>query len=220
MKLAIFDFDGTLYKNETFPLLMSHLKEHPVYGRRYKRFYRSILLPYIAYKLKLYPAEKMKFQMMQRYLHTFRGLHTDELDEYFSEIAHKMKEDLHAEVIARLKAHKENKIHIMIVSGAFSPLLKAITKELPIDTIIGTKIPLQDDFYDDKTPIDHVHAERKTELIQQQLQDQTIDWKNSYAYGDSYSDLSVLKLVGNPIVVAPDEKLHAVATKNNWEVIK
>ena len=36
MKLAIFDFDGTIYKKETFPLLMNHLKE--TYPKAYRRF--------------------------------------------------------------------------------------------------------------------------------------------------------------------------------------
>ena len=42
MRVAIFDFDGTIYAEETFTLLMKHLKEHPIYHSSYKRFYRAI----------------------------------------------------------------------------------------------------------------------------------------------------------------------------------
>ncbi|MBO1002834.1 HAD family hydrolase [Pseudogracilibacillus auburnensis] len=220
MKLAIFDFDGTLYKNETFPLLMKHLKEHTTYGPRYKGLYRSVLVPYISYKLKMYPERKMKMQMMQKYLRAFSGLTETELDEYFAEIANKMRDDFNQDVFSRLHKHNKDNFHTMIVSGAFTPLLKSVAKDVPVDTIIGTDVPLMEGFYDPKMPIDHVQAERKTELVHDKMNNESIDWENSFAYGDSYSDLFVLKLVGNPVAVSPDEKLREVAIQNKWEIIE
>lgn len=220
MKLAIFDFDGTLYKNETFPLLMQHLKEHPTYGSRYKSFYRSVLAPYIGYKLRVYPERKMKMQLMQRYLRAFTGLNEIELEEYFAEIADVMQQDFNKHVVSRMSEHQENNFHIMIVSGAFTPLLQSAAKVFPVDTIIGTDVPLHSGFFDVKKRIDHVQAERKTELIHQAMQNKTIDWENSFAYGDSFSDLSVLEQVGNPVAVCPDDKLRGVAMQNKWEIIE
>ena len=52
------------------------------------------------------------------------------------------------------------------------------------------------------------------------MQGKTVDWKNSYAYGDSYADLPVLNLVGNPIAVKPDEKLRHIAIRKQWEIIE
>ena len=220
MRVAIFDFDGTLYKNETFTLLMNHLKEHLVFGSRYKSFYRSILAPYIGYKMRVYPEGKMKMQLMQRYLRTFSGLTNTELDEYFVEVATEMKEDFNKEVVSKLVDHAQNGEYVMIVSGAFTPLLKAATKDFPVDKIIGTEIPLQNNILDMKKEIDHVQAERKTELIRESLKGKQINWDDSYAYGDSYSDLAVLKVVGNPVAVCPDNKLLEVANKNKWEIIQ
>ena len=65
MRVAIVDFDGTLYAKETFQILMDHLKKHPVYRTKYNRFFRDILPPYLGYKLKIYPEKKMKERSMQ-----------------------------------------------------------------------------------------------------------------------------------------------------------
>jgi phosphoserine phosphatase len=46
-----------------------------------------------------------------------------------------------------------------------------------------------------------------------------VNLKESFAYSDSLRDLPMLKLVGNPIVVDPNEKLLEIAKKNNWEVL-
>ena len=220
MKLAIFDFDGTLYKEETFTLLMNHLKKHHKYGSRYKRFYLSILFPYISYKLKMYPEEKMKANLMHKYLKTFRGLSEEELHTYFAEVASEMKADLNNEVIARMEEHAKDGYYIMIVSGSFVPLLEMIAKDLPVDHIIGTEVPFEDGMFDPYKPIDHVHATRKTELIQSFLAEKSVHWDESVAYGDSYSDLSVLQLVGKPVAVAPDELLRLVANEKAWEILE
>lgn len=220
MKLAIFDFDGTIYENETFPLLMKHLKEHPTYGSEYKPFYLSALLPYLGAKGKVYPEAKMKLQLMNRYLQIFTGLPETAVNTYFAEIAHKMANNLNTDVLARIKEHSENGFHIMIVSGAFTPLLDEIAKNFSVDTIIGTDIPLSDGFFDSTKQIDHVNGARKRELVHEQVNNNAIDWKNSVAYGDSYSDLSVLELVGNPVAVCPDDKLREVANNKQWEIME
>lgn len=219
MKVAIFDFDGTLYAEETFKLLMSHLKEHPVYKAKFNRFYRSIVPLYIAYKLKLYPNSKMKERSMKLYLEAFEGLSKSEMDAYFDELADKMQKDFNQEVLSRLKQHQSEQIHILLVSGAYTQFLHRVTNGITFDQIIGTDISYKENRLDVQAPISHVNGTRKTENIFKVLKDQEIDWDNSYAYGDSYSDLPVLELVGNPVAVRPEEKLRKVAQTCGWEII-
>ncbi|MDI2589067.1 HAD-IB family hydrolase [Psychrobacillus sp. NEAU-3TGS] len=219
MRVAIFDFDGTLYAEETFKLLMTHLKEHPVYRTKYKRFYRSIVPPYIANKLKLYPDAKMKARSMQLYIEAFDGIAEKEMVTYFDELTKPVQKDFNPAVLARLKKHQAENIHILLVSGAYTQFLHQVTTGISFNQIIGTEIFYKDSKVDTKRFIDHVNGTRKTEHILQALEGQPIDWENSYAYGDSFSDLPVLELVGNPIAVKPEEKLLNVAKERCWEII-
>lgn len=219
MRVAIFDFDGTLYAKETFTLLMNHLKEHPIYKSKYNRFYRSIVPPYIATKLKLYPSSKMKERSMQLYLNAFEGLSEQELNSFFGELTEKMQKDFNEEVVSRLQQHQEENIHILLVSGAYTPFLHRVTEGISFNHIIGTSIVYKENIVDLQTPIKHINGTRKTENILQALKGQQIDWENSFAYGDSYSDLPVLELVGNPVAVKPEEKLLGVAKERGWEII-
>ncbi|WP_144513120.1 HAD family phosphatase [Bacillus sp. FJAT-22090] len=219
MRVAIFDFDGTLYAEETFKLMMNHLKEHPIYKSTYKRFYRSIVPPYLANKLKLYPDAKMKERSMQLYLHAFEGITESEMNAYFDEFKDKMHDDFNKEVVARLKRHQADNIHILLVSGAYTQFLQRVTRDFTFNQIIGTDILYKENIVDIRTPIQHVNGARKTENILKVLEGQQIDWKNSYAYGDSYSDMPVLELVGNPVAVKPEEKLRTVAKERGWDII-
>lgn len=219
MKVAIFDFDGTLSKEETFPLMMEHLKQHKQFGKNYGKFYRSVLPIYLAYKIKLYPKDKMRTQMMQRYLAAFGPIPFTSLKTFFQDIAKTLQDNLNQEVLSCLQQHHRDGIYTILLSGAFKPLLTAVTKDYPFDLIIGTEIPVKDQKLDLSHPIDHIQGQRKNEYLLHALADKSIDWENSFAYGDSYSDLSVLELVGHPVAVTPDKKLQAIAEERKWRII-
>lgn len=220
MRVAIFDFDGTIYAEETFTLLMKHLKEHPIYQSSYKRFYRAIVPPYIANKLKIYPDSKMKKRSMQLYLEAFEGLTKLEMDAYFEEIKAVMQQDFNKRVLERLKRHQQDNLHILLVSGAYTQFLERVTDGLLFDHIIGTDIFYENDKVCTKNAITHINGARKTLKVHEALNEFQIDWKNSYAYGDSFSDLPVLELVGNPVAVKPEEKLRRLAKERGWEVME
>ena len=88
-----------------------------------------------------------------------------------------------------------------------------------IEKIIGTEVPYEADILSHRTPVIHIQGPLKTEKILEALGNETIDWKNSYAYGDSLSDVPVLELVGNPVAVRPESRLRTLASERNREII-
>ncbi|ARF16506.1 HAD family hydrolase [Sporosarcina ureae] len=219
MKIAIFDFDGTLYTKETFKLLMKQLKNHPKYKQYYGKFFRSILPLYIRYKLKILPEPVMKERSMLLYLQALDSLTMTELHEYFNSMHSVMAPDFNEQVINRLTEHRKEGYYVLLVSGAYTPFLQAVTSHLTFDHIIGTDIPSRGDQLAMDQPFLHIQGRRKNEQIYQALLGKTVDWDNSFAYGDSISDLPVLEKVGYPVAVRPDEKLNAVAKQRNWEIL-
>ena len=219
MRVAIFDFDGTLYPQETFALMMNYLKKHPVHSSKYQSFYRALMKPYLAYKMKLYPENKMKAKSMQLYLDALKGLHQREIEKYFEDMSQGMRNELNWTVVERLKQHLIEGDHVLLVSGAFTPMLNEVTRDFAIHEVIGTEIPIRNGKLDTDKAIYHIQGERKNEMIEKALQGFDIDWENSSAYGDSISDITVLELVGNPVAVRPESRLKAVAEERKWEII-
>lgn len=219
MRIAIFDFDGTLYKKETFKLLIEHLKKHPTYSRNYPTFFRSIVPRYIGSKLKIYPEHKMRMQLMQSYVAALDRLSKEEIDRYFTDIAKVMRPHFNQVVINRLNEHRQNGLHLILVSGAFTSLLNQFKRDFHFDMTIGTNIPFLKGEVNKTELIDHIQGQRKVEKIKDILHDKDVNWKESFAYADSFSDLPVLNLVGHPVAVNPDKNLYDVAKKLHWEVI-
>ena len=219
MRVAIFDFDGTLYPQETFTLMMNYMKKHPVHSSKYQSFFRALMKPYLAYKMKIYPENKMKAKSMQLYLDALKGLHQREIETYFEDMSKGMRNELNESVVERLKHHLIEGDHVLLVSGAFTPMLNEVTRDFAIHDVIGTEIPISNGKLDTDKAIYHIQGERKNEMIEKALQGFDIDWENSSAYGDSISDITVLELVGNPVAVRPESRLKAVAEQRNWEII-
>lgn len=219
MKVAIFDFDGTLYKNETFPVMMEHLKNHPKYSNRYRSFFLKVLPSYLGSKLRIYPRKKMQTKAMQYYINALARLSEEEVYQFFKEIAEKFSQDFNMKLVSRFHKHLQDGDYIMLVSGAYVPLLKQATRSFPFHKIIGTEVAFKKNEIDLNKPISHIQGPKKVERILQALQNKTIDWENSYAYADSYSDRPVFDLVGNPVVVDPDEKLIKHARTEGWTIL-
>lgn len=219
MRVAIVDFDGTLYAGETFDLLMKYLKSHPTLHKEYKPFFRSILPIYLGYKLKLVSEAKMKERSMQLYLSALKSLSSAEITVYFQGLSTTIKKDFNASVVTRIQHHLQDNVHVMLVSGAYTTMLETVTAGVEFDLILGTDIPLVDNRIDFNKPILHIQGMRKNEKILHSLQEKDIDWDNSFAYSDSLSDLPVLELVGNPVAVKPDSRLLEIAKDRQWEIL-
>jgi HAD superfamily hydrolase (TIGR01490 family) len=219
MRVAIFDFDGTLYPQETYTVMMNYLKEHPVHSSKYNKFYKALMKPYLAYKMKLYPEGKMKAKSMQIYLNALKDLSQEELEAYFIEMSNGMSKDLNQTVVERLKKHLIDGDHVLVVSGAFTTMLNEVTKEYAVHQVIGTEIPYSNGNLDTANEIFHIQGIRKNMMIDQALDGYDIDWENSTAYGDSISDISVLELVGNPVAVRPENRLRTIAEERKWEIL-
>jgi HAD superfamily hydrolase (TIGR01490 family) len=219
MKVAIFDFDRTLFPEETFPLLMGHLKNHPIHFQKYRNFFLRILPVYLAYKCKLYPEQKMKEYSMWSYIAAFGSSPKLEIEQFFSQIGKIMSQNLSETVLHRFEQHRLDGYYTMLVSGAYEPLLYSVTKNVNFDCIIGSSIPYKDEKLSKNSSINYIYGERKKEFINAHLSNTEVDWQNSFAYGDSYTDLDVLELVGNPVAVNPEPRLLEVANHKKWEII-
>lgn len=218
MKVALFDFDGTLYPHETFTILIDRLKNHPKFKKNYKRFVRNFAPFYIGYKLKLVKKTKMQHKAMEFYIRSFKHDSKIEIEQFFNDVAKEMAGDLRDSLVRKIRQLQKDHYYIMLISGAFVPLLEAVFKGFNIDCIVGSEVHYKGDRLDFKPRFERVHADRKIDIIRNHFKGREIDWKSSEAYSDSYSDLKMLELVGRPVAVKPDPELFAVASKNNWVI--
>lgn len=223
MKLAIFDFDGTLFPKETIPFLLIQWRKLNYSKLKLAEVYFRSIGYYIVYKTGLYSnnsKEKFRITAVNEFNRIFRGMNKKEINHFFLESSKSINELLKISIIEEIKNAKIKGFHTVILSGSFNILLKYISENLDIDTIIGTEMCFNnDDMLDFDKGLSLVSGSCKVEKLKNHFNDQDINWDESYAYADSFSDLGLLESVGNPVAVNPDDMLKSIAKDKKWRII-
>lgn len=223
MKLAIFDFDGTLFPKDTLPFLLKQWKVNKYSKVKFLNIYLPLIPLYIKYKMGLkskLSTEQMKLIAFQKFHGIFKGMTEREITEYMTTCSDAIIKLLNSEIVSEIEKVHKACFHTVILSGSYSLILNKVTEHLHMDTAIGTEIHFDDSgLIDISKQLNIACGIAKVERLQEHFKHEEIDWSGSCAYADSYSDIQVLQSVGEPIAVNPDSQLKAIAIQKNWRII-
>lgn len=217
MKLAIIDFDGTLFPYETIPYLV---KNYPYSKWRSKGVYLRILPDLFAYKvLRTMSKEGFRHKAVRYYLDLFHGMEGDQVLDYFAMEAHRIVKLLDPQVLEEVQSLKEEGYHTLLLSGCFDPIIQVVGQACGFDQARGTIIPLETNHaYNSKEAYTIISGDEKLRAAKEAGWE-TTDWRHSIALADSHYDEPVLNLVGQPVAVNPDLALLKKAQASGWRVI-
>lgn len=220
MKLAIFDFDGTLILKDTLPCLGSEWVKQGKSKMRYYQIYLSLIPLLLFYKAGWTSRELMKYKAMLRFQTIFRGMTRNEIENFFRQAYGGIRAYLSPTIIEEVHRAKVEGFHLVLLSGAYTDLLQLVADEFGFETVIGAQLHYNNDYIDYSREISFVDGESKLQYIENYFAGTSIDWAKSKSFGDSYSDLPVLEMTGEAIVVNPEKQLLNLAVSRNWRIIE
>ncbi len=128
---------------------------------------------------------------------------------------------IYPEMLEEVYSHQDAGRPTFIVSAAGDELVKLLARILYMDGGIGTAYEIgEDGLFTGDLGGAFMYGEGKVEAMREFAADHEIDLEASYAYSDSVSDLPMLRAVGNPVVVNPDEELTRIAREQGWRVMR
>ncbi len=221
MIVALFDADGTLYTGQFGRGLMKYSSEH---NRKFfaRRYYASIIPAYLLYKIKLTSRANMQHSLLAYLSGMLEGLNQEEANAALTWLLNDyLLPTERSDVFKRLRDHQAKGHKIVIVSGMFMECAEIFKNIIKADGAIGTQPEFKDGKYTGKTIPPLISGETKVSKVNELIRSQgwDVDWAGSYAYGDSITDSYMLNMVGNPVAVYPDNRLHALAKEKNWETL-
>ncbi len=185
MTLALFDFDGTITKDDS---LLKFIRF--VVGDRRFLIGLVVLSPMLVlYKLKLIPNYKAKQYMLSWF---FKGMRKVD----FFEVAKKYSLT-HIDKIVRLKAierinwHKNQGHKLVVVSASIECWLRPWCEKNGLE-LIATKLEIKDDIVTGKLLSKNCYGVEKVNRIKELYDLENFDY--IYAYGDSSGDKQMLEL--------------------------
>lgn len=209
-KLAIFDVDYTLTKRETlleFYLFM--IKKKP----KLIIYLPKNVISAFLFMIGIFTAKTAK----ENFISFIDGIEENEMKNYVKEFYHKrLSNILYVDAIDTMKKLKNDGYKVFLISASAEFYLNEFYNLKEVDKVIGTRFTCEAGKYRKKIVGENCKGEEKVKRLMEVLKEEKIDvdFKSSYMYSDSLSDLPLFKLVGHPYLVNPKKK------DNNIEVLK
>ena len=186
--LAVFDLDGTLLTHDSFlPFLVR-------YTLRRRRFWPlAVLPPYVLlYLARLWSDRRAKERLLTAF---FGGQPLERIADHaeaFNEVW--VKRRLRSPLIERLRRHQEAGDRVILLSASPDLYVNAIARMLGIAEVVATRVGRDGDLCTGRIVGDNCKGKHKVEMLRRHLGRDSAP-AGSAAYGDSKSDLPILRWV-------------------------
>ncbi len=213
--VAFFDVDGTLLK--------STIVHYYIWMRSAKASFllRQIwlvgFLPKIVYYLILDRISRTRFNRV--FYRNYRGMDVVETKALSIEMFETyLRPKIFPEVVSQIQEHKQQDAAIVLVTGSLDFIVQPIADYLGVDAVLAPQLREENGQFTGELTTEPLIGEQKAKAMQVFAEQHEISLKDSYAYGDSQSDLPMLECVGNPVVVNPGKALREKALDSGWEM--
>jgi HAD superfamily hydrolase (TIGR01490 family) len=127
---------------------------------------------------------------------------------------------IYPEMLQRAYDHQEAGRRVYIVTAALQEMADLLARVLVFDGGVGSRLEVRDGRYTGRAAGPFNYREGKVTSMEELAEREGLDLASSYAYSDSESDLPMLRAVGHPVVVNPDQELTAIAKSEGWEIVR
>lgn len=214
-KIAVFDLDGTVYRDIiTFDIAIDLIDHHN----------------FTEEKQKL---EEAKHIWKERGSTESYWVYNGTILELFETILLKVTPDELAKAVERVLAEKKSYRYayttelikklkaegrtLIAISGSITDMVKPFAEQLGFDIIVASDLEIVDGKYTGK----RVSQTRsgKAKLLADVVEKHSLTMEDSIAVGDTHRDISMLEVVENPIAFNPNAALYEEAAKRGWKVV-
>ena len=119
---------------------------------------------------------------------------------------------------ALAQLHLDQGQRVWLVTAAPIEIAQIIARRLGLTGAMGTVAEHVDGVYTGRLVGEMLHGPAKGEAVKALAARENLDLSRCSAYSDSYNDLPLLTLVGDPCAINPDARLRAHARANGWRV--
>ena len=185
MRLALFDFDGTITTKDS-------MVEFILYAVGRRAYYLGLfkLSPIlVAYKLKLYPNDKAKEKFLAHFFKKMEIKRFQELIIGYS--SNEIDKIVRKKAIEKIYWHKKQGDKVVVISASIECWLKPWCDRQNI-RLIATKLEILDGKFTGKFSTKNCYGEEKVNRIRESYHME--EYSHIYAYGDSNGDRELLAL--------------------------
>ena len=157
--------------------------------------------------------------LKERVFSSLQGVRVRDLERLAPDVLAGILPRVYPQMLEVAYAHQDAGRPVFICTAASQEVSDLLGTVLRFDGGIGTRSEIVDGHYTGRQAGPFTYREGKAEAIRQLAGERGFDLDESWAYSDSESDLPMLRTVGHPVVVNPDDALRRVAREEGWEIM-
>ncbi len=202
---AFLDIDGTLYRNS---LMIEHFKKMVKYEVVDPSLWHTgVKAAFIEWRKRVGKYEDYMLELVDIYYQALKGRRAADLEFISNQVIH-----LHGDIVYkytrnRILWHQSLGHKVFFISGSPDFLVSKMAEKYHIDGYRGTVYHIDDMGYFTGQVSPMWDSDSKNRAIDDFVRVFHIDLAQSYAYGDTNGDLSMLAQVAHPIAINPARAL-------------
>ena len=117
-----------------------------------------------------------------------------------------------------LSGTKRETMRSLLLSASPDIYLNLLANYLGVNMTISTQLEWKNGLLTGRLQGENCRGQQKLLRLLAVYDEHLTAWDQSYAYGDSLSDIPILGLVGNPVVINPNFRLRQIARQKGWKI--
>jgi HAD superfamily hydrolase (TIGR01490 family) len=210
---SYFDVDGTLVKTNLVHPTVFYLMNQGTPVKSLAKLGRALWrAPAMA------AAEMLDRRVFNEMLfNSYAGMSEDRLvllaDEVFEKV---LRPSLFPAALDLIRKSRDAGHEIVLLSGALEVVLEHLATHVGGATLICNHLEMKDGRATGKLKRPVIAGPEKAVQIRKHARENGHDLDDCFAFSDSYSDVPMLSVVGNPAAVNPDLRLSLLARAYSW----
>lgn len=202
---ALFDIDGTIYRHS---LMIEHFNRLVKYEIIDSLAWHS----HLKYTFQDWDKRQGNYddyieEISEVYKKNVKGLNNEKIDFIAQQVISLTGDKVYRYTRRRIEWHKSQGHKVFFISGSPDYLVSKMAKKFDITDFRGTKYLADGKGHLTGDVVPMWDAVSKKRAIKELVNQYDIDLDQSYSYGDTHGDLTMLQMVGNPIAFNPSKEL-------------
>jgi len=214
---AFFDLDKTLMAGSSGMVWARVSREAGMMPRRQMAKWA---VDHLRYRLRG-ASDEAAAALLREVRDLLEGMPSRDLERLGPQVLAGVLPRIYPQMLDEVHSHQDAERATFIVSAAGLELVEMLANVLGMEGGIGTRYEVDGaGRFTGRLDGPFMYGEGKVEAVRRFAESHSIDLQASWAYSDSASDLPMLRAVGNPVVVNPDEELARIAREHGWRVMR